>query len=114
MRKDYKMDGIKIFKSLILGVAILILISVISLKEATADTTQDNCVSAGNVAMKVAGFRDVGIPLEMVVGKLIEAGLNNDMAVKLVVWVYSVPEADSVAIGQWFYRFCMREAGEPV
>jgi TctA family transporter len=110
MRKDYKMN--MTFGKLIGGVAIFIAVVIFSLKEATADTVQDNCVNAGNVAMKVAEFRDINIPLEMVVGKLIEAGLPKEMAVRLSVWVYSTPQADRATIGRWFYTFCMKEAGE--
>ena len=100
-------------KTYTLVVLLAISAAMLSLKEATAGTVQENCVNAGNAAMKVAEFRDIGVPPEVVVNQLVGAGLNSNMAVRLTVWVYSTPQADRVTIGQWFYSFCMKDAGEP-
>jgi len=106
------MDGTNKFKNMIVGFTLVALILVIPIREATAGTAQENCVSVGNVAMKVAEFRDVGVPLELVIGKLVEAGMDSNMAVKLTVLIYDAPQADRVTIGKWFYSFCMEQYGE--
>jgi len=101
-------------KTYTLVVLLAISAAMLSLKEATAGTVQENCVNAGNAAMKVAEFRDVGVPPKIVANQLIEAGLDIDTAVRMTVWVYSKQQADPAALGQWAYSFCMADAGEPV
>ena len=101
-------------KTYTLVVLLAISAAMLSLKEATAGTVQENCVNAGSAAMKVAEFRDIGVPPEVVVNQLVGAGLNSNMAVRLTVWVYSKQQADPAVLGHWAYSFCMADAGEPV
>ena len=106
------MDGTNKFKNMIVGFTLVALILVIPIREATAGTVQENCVNVGNLAMKVAEFRDVGVPLELVIGKLIEAGMDSNKAVALTVLIYGAPQADRVTIGQGLYNLCMEQYGE--
>jgi hypothetical protein len=101
------------FFKLIGAVAVAVALSFASPQTAAADTVHEKCSNAGNISMLVAKFRDSGIPLEITVNGLVAAGLPEDAAGRLTVWVYINSQLDRVTIGRYFYQFCMAEAGEP-